>query len=70
MLLATTEQIEECKTEEAQNLDANATVGVRFTTSQTMSGAAEIPAYGTANRLKDCPKPWKVERMKAPEYQR
>jgi uncharacterized protein YbjQ (UPF0145 family) len=37
---------------EAEKLGANAVVGVRFTTSQTMAGAAEILAYGTAVRLK------------------
>jgi uncharacterized protein YbjQ (UPF0145 family) len=37
---------------EAEALGANAVLGVRFTTSQTMSGAAEILAYGTAVRLK------------------
>ncbi|HHK67041.1 MAG TPA: heavy metal-binding domain-containing protein [Candidatus Acetothermia bacterium] len=36
---------------EAEELGANAIVGVRFTTSQTMAGAAEILAYGTAVRL-------------------
>ncbi len=38
---------------EAEGLGANAVVGVRFTTSQTMSAAAEILAYGTAVRLKE-----------------
>ena len=37
----------------AENLGANAVVGLRFTTSQTMSGAAEILAYGTAVQLKE-----------------
>ena len=37
---------------EAEKLGAEAVVGVRFTTSQTMSGAAELLAYGTAVRLK------------------
>ena len=36
---------------QAEKLGANAIVGVRFTTSQTMSGAAEILAYGTAVRI-------------------
>ncbi len=36
---------------QAASLGADAVVGVRFTTSQTMSGAAEILAYGTAVRL-------------------
>jgi uncharacterized protein YbjQ (UPF0145 family) len=38
---------------EAEDLGANAVLGVRFTTSQTMSNAAEILAYGTAVRLKE-----------------
>lgn len=33
---------------EASSLGANAVVGVRFTTSTVMQGAAEILAYGTA----------------------
>jgi uncharacterized protein YbjQ (UPF0145 family) len=37
-------------TAEAEALGADAVVAVRFTTSQTMSGAAEILAYGTAVR--------------------
>ncbi|MEE8593317.1 MAG: YbjQ family protein [Candidatus Bipolaricaulota bacterium] len=36
---------------QAEKSGANAIVGVRFTTSQTMSGAAEILAYGTAVRI-------------------
>ncbi|MBO8182197.1 MAG: YbjQ family protein [Archaeoglobus sp.] len=36
----------------AEKLGADAVVGVRFTTSQTMAGAAELLAYGTAVRLK------------------
>ncbi len=38
--------------EEAQKLGADAVVNVRFTTSQVMSGAAEILTYGTAVKLK------------------
>ena len=34
--------------EDAQNLGANAIVGMRFATSMLMGGAAEILAYGTA----------------------
>lgn len=34
--------------EEAEAMGANAIVNVRFTTSQVMSGAAELLAYGTA----------------------
>jgi len=36
---------------QAEELGANAILGIRFTTSQTMSGAAEILAYGTAVRV-------------------
>ncbi|MFC2077786.1 YbjQ family protein [Candidatus Bipolaricaulota bacterium] len=38
---------------QAETLGANAVIGVRFTTSQTMQSAAEILAYGTAVRLAD-----------------
>lgn len=34
--------------EEAQNLGANAIVGLRFSTSEVMNSAAEILVYGTA----------------------
>jgi len=37
---------------EAEVLGAEAVVGVRFTTSAIMAGAAEILAYGTAVKLK------------------
>jgi len=37
--------------EEAERQGANAIVGVRFTTSMVMSGAAEILAYGTAVKV-------------------
>lgn len=33
-------------------LGADAVVNLRFTTSQVMSGAAELLAYGTAVRIK------------------
>ena len=36
---------------EAEKLGADAVVNVRYTTSQTMQGAAEILAYGTAVKL-------------------
>ena len=36
---------------EAEQLGGNAVICVRFTTSQTMAGAAEILAYGTAVKL-------------------
>jgi uncharacterized protein YbjQ (UPF0145 family) len=35
----------------ARELGADAVVNIRFTTSQTMSTAAELLAYGTAVRL-------------------
>ena len=37
---------------EAEAMGADAVVSVRFTTSQIMTGAAEILAYGTAVKLK------------------
>ncbi len=37
---------------DAENLGADAVVNVRFATSQVMSGAAELLAYGTAVKLK------------------
>ncbi len=36
---------------DAEGLDADAIVGVRFTTSMVMAGASEIMAYGTAVKL-------------------
>ena len=38
--------------EEAEELDANAIIGVRFMTSMLMQGAAELLAYGTAVTVK------------------
>lgn len=38
--------------EEAEKLNADAVVNIRFTTSQTMAGAAELLAYGTAVKFK------------------
>lgn len=37
---------------DAESKGADAVVNVRFTTSQTMAGAAELLAYGTAVKLK------------------
>ena len=37
---------------QAEELGADAMVGVRFATSQTMAGAAEILVYGTAVKLR------------------
>ena len=36
---------------DAKKMDADAVVNVRFTTSQTTAGAAELLAYGTAVKL-------------------
>jgi uncharacterized protein YbjQ (UPF0145 family) len=38
---------------DAQRLGANAVVGIRFTTSVLMGGAAELLAYGTAVVVED-----------------
>ena len=38
-------------TEEAEKLDADAVLAIRFTTSQIMGGAAELLVYGTAVKL-------------------
>jgi uncharacterized protein YbjQ (UPF0145 family) len=40
---------------EAKRMGANAVVGVRFTTSVIMSGAAELLAFGTAVVVEDEP---------------
>jgi len=45
------EQAVQRMVEEAERQGANAVVGVRFTTSMVMSGAAEILAYGTAVKV-------------------
>jgi uncharacterized protein YbjQ (UPF0145 family) len=37
---------------QAQDLDADAVINVRFMTSQVMAGAAELMAYGTAVKLR------------------
>lgn len=51
MLSQARNQAVERMVEEAEELGADAIIGMRFTTSQTMSGAAEILAYGTAVKL-------------------
>jgi uncharacterized protein YbjQ (UPF0145 family) len=53
MLAESREQALDRMTEEAEALGANAVVGVRFTTSMVMSGAAEIMCYGTAIRYEE-----------------
>lgn len=54
-----TEMLSEARTEalnrmikEAKKIGADAVINVRFTTSQTMAGAAELLAYGTAVKLR------------------
>jgi uncharacterized protein YbjQ (UPF0145 family) len=39
--------------DEAEELGADAIVGVRYGSSQVMQGAAEVVAYGTAVKLID-----------------
>ena len=52
MLAQAREQAIDRMIEEAQMLDADAVVGVRFQTSMVMKGAAEMLCYGTAVRLR------------------
>jgi uncharacterized protein YbjQ (UPF0145 family) len=51
MLAEAREQAIDRMVEEAQALDADAVVVVRFQTSEVMQGAAEMLCYGTAVRL-------------------
>lgn len=53
MLSQARDQALERMIRDAEAKGADAVVGMRFTTSQTMAGAAEILAYGTAVRLRD-----------------
>jgi uncharacterized protein YbjQ (UPF0145 family) len=53
MLAESREQALDRMVEEAKKLGADAVVGVRFSTSSVMQGAAELMAYGTAVRLKN-----------------
>lgn len=39
--------------QEAENLGANAIIGIRYGSSEVMQGSAEIIAYGTAVKIKD-----------------
>ncbi len=48
MMAASREQAIQRMVEDAEEQGADAIVGVRFTTSMVMSGAAEMLAYGTA----------------------
>ena len=51
LLAEVREQVQDRMTAEAVALGADAVVGVRFTSSEIASGAAEMMAYGTAVRL-------------------
>jgi uncharacterized protein YbjQ (UPF0145 family) len=51
MIAESREQALDRLTLEAQSMGANAVVGLRFSTSYIMSSAAELLAYGTADRL-------------------
>jgi uncharacterized protein YbjQ (UPF0145 family) len=53
MLAQAREQAIDRMIEEAQLLDADAVVAVRFQTSMVMKGAAEMLCYGTAVKLDD-----------------
>jgi len=53
MLAESREQALDRMVEEAKKLGADAVVGVRFSTSSVMQGAAELMAYGTAVKLRD-----------------
>ena len=48
MIAESREQSIDRMVDEAEALGANAIVGLRFTTSSMMQGAAELLAYGTA----------------------
>jgi uncharacterized protein YbjQ (UPF0145 family) len=52
LLAESREQAIDRMVERAQELEADAVVGVRFMTSSVMQGAAELFAFGTAVRLK------------------
>jgi len=52
MLTQARKQSYERMVEEAIRMGADAVVNVRFTTSQTMAGAAELLAYGTAVKFR------------------
>lgn len=52
MLAESREQSIDRMIEEAVSLGADAILGIRFTTSSVMQGAAELLVYGTAVKLK------------------
>lgn len=47
------EQAIDRMTQEAERMGANAVIGLRFTTSVIMGGAAELLSYGTAVYVED-----------------
>ena len=51
MMAESREQSLDRMVEDAENLGADAIVGVRFTTTSMMQGAAELLVYGTAVKL-------------------
>lgn len=53
LLAEAREQALDRMVEEARGLGANAVVEVRFSTSEVMTGAAELLAYGTAVVVED-----------------
>jgi len=57
MLAEAREQAIDRMIEEAQALDADAVVNVRFQTAEVMRGAAEMLCYGTAVRLRSLERP-------------
>ena len=53
MMAESREQVLDRIIEDAEQLGANAIVGLRLTTTSVMQGAAEIMAYGTAVVVED-----------------
>jgi len=53
MMAETREQALDRMTEEAVKLGADAVINIRFQTSQIMTGAAELMAYGTAVKVEN-----------------
>jgi uncharacterized protein YbjQ (UPF0145 family) len=53
MLAESREQALDRMITDARSLGADAIIGVRFTTSSVMQGAAELLAYGTAVKIRD-----------------
>ena len=46
------DRLHEAYVDEAKEMDADAVIGVKYGSSQVMSGAAEVIAYGTAVKYK------------------